>query len=198
MFDKVSWLWENGSMEYLKKAYFFLLDIAQTLILAAAAFVVVYMFFFRPFEVKGESMFPNLHDSNYLITNVISQRIGDPKLGDVVVFKAPNDPDKDFIKRVIGVAGDRVGIKEGQVYLNGKLLDESAYLKPDVKTYGQSFLTEGNEVTVPEGYFFVLGDNRSYSSDSREWGFVPKKNIIGSSFFIYWPVSSAGLIRNPY
>ena len=185
-------------MEILKKIYYFLLDIAQTLILAAAAFVVVYMFLFRPFEVKGESMFPNLHDSEYLITNVISQKIGNPQLGDVIVFKAPNEEDKDFIKRVIGVAGDTVSVREGNVYLNGKLLDESAYLKPEVKTYGGSFLREGDEVSVPEGYFFVLGDNRSYSSDSREWGFVPKKNIIGSSFLIYWPVSSAGLIKNPY
>lgn len=185
-------------MEILKKIYFFLLDIAQTLILAAAAFVVVYMFLFRPFEVKGESMFPNLQDSQYLITNVISQKLGNPQLGDIVVFKAPNEPDKDFIKRVIGVAGDTVETRDGLIYLNGELLDESAYLKPEVKTYGGSFLREGEEVSVPEGYFFVLGDNRSYSSDSREWGFVPKKNIIGSSFFIYWPISDAGLIKNPF
>jgi signal peptidase I len=185
-------------MEVLKKTYFFLLDILQTLILAAAAFVVVYMFLFRPFEVKGESMYPNFHDSQYLITNIISQKTGDPKLGDVVVFKAPNDPDKDFIKRVIGVAGDRVSLRDGQVYLNGELLDESKYLDESVKTYGGSFLKEGDEVSVPQGYFFVLGDNRSYSSDSREWGFVPKKNIIGSSFFIYWPLNDAGVIKNPY
>mgnify|MGYP001617335218 CR=1 FL=1 len=185
-------------MEVLRKAYFFLLDILQTLILAAAAFVVVYMFLFRPFEVKGESMFPNLHDSQYLITNIISQKLGDPKLGDVVVFKAPNDLEKDFIKRVIGVGGDQVSIQEGQVYLNEKLLDESKYLTSAVKTYGGSFLKEGQTTSVPDGYFFVLGDNRSYSSDSREWGFVPKKNIIGSSFFIYWPVNGAGLIKNPY
>jgi signal peptidase I len=185
-------------MELLKKVYFFLLDIAQTLILAAAAFVVVYMFLFRPFEVKGESMFPNLHDSQYLITNVISQRLGDPKLGQIIVFKAPNEPDKDFIKRVIGVAGDTVMVQDGSVYLNGKKLDESKYLKSEVKTYGGTFLKDGDKVTVPQGYFFVLGDNRSYSSDSREWGFVPKKNIIGTSFFIYWPVNTAGVITNPY
>lgn len=185
-------------MEALRKAYFFLLDILQTLILAAAAFVVVYMFLFRPFEVKGESMFPNLHDGQYLITNIISQKIGDPKKGDIIVFKAPNDPEKDYIKRVIGVAGDRVSILDGQVYLGGTLLDESRYLKTEVKTYGGSYLREGQEITVPEGQFFVIGDNRSYSSDSREWGFVPKKNIIGSSFFIYWPLDGAGLIKNPY
>lgn len=185
-------------MEVLRKAYFFLLDILQTLILAAAAFVVVYMFLFRPFEVKGESMYPNLHDSEYLITNLIGLKLSDPKLGDVIVFKAPNELERDFIKRVIGVEGDRVSVKDGQVYLNGELLDENKYLKPSVKTYGGSFLQEGEEVSVPEGYFFVLGDNRSYSSDSREWGFVPKNNVIGNSIFIYWPINSAGIIKNPY
>jgi signal peptidase I len=185
-------------MEILRKGYFFLLDIAQTLILAAAAFVVVYMFLFRPFEVKGDSMYPNLHDSEYLITNLIGMRFGDPGLGDVVVFKAPNDPEKDFIKRIIGVPGDTISLKEGMVYVNNQLLDESDYLASTVKTYGGSFLKEEEQVTVPPGHFFVLGDNRSYSSDSREWGFVPKKNIIGKSFFIYWPVANAGRIQNPY
>ena len=185
-------------MELLRKIYFFLLDIAQTLILAAAAFVVVYMFLFRPFEVKGDSMFPNLHDSQYLITNIIGLKIGEPKIGEVIVFKAPNEPDKDFIKRIIGIPGNSVSLKDGKVYLNGNLLDESKYLNSSVKTYGGSFLKENDSVTVPQGYFFVLGDNRSFSSDSREWGFVPKKNIIGSSFFIYWPLSAAGVIKNPY
>ena len=143
-------------------------------------------------------MFPNLHDSQYLITNIIGLKIGEPNIGDVIVFKAPNEPDKDFIKRIIGIPGNSVSLKDGKVYLNGKLLDESKYLNSSVKTYGGSFLKENDSVTVPQGYFFVLGDNRSFSSDSREWGFVPKKNIIGSSFFIYWPLSAAGVIKNPY
>lgn len=185
-------------MEILKKLYFSLLDILQTLVLAFAAFAVVYLFLFRPFQVNGESMFPNFHDREYLITNIVSLRLKEPRLGDVIVFKAPTEPDKDFIKRVIGVAGDSVMVNNGQVYLNGKLLDESKYLKPTVKTYGGSFLSEGQSVTVPEGYFFVLGDNRSFSSDSREWGFVPKKNIVGTAFFVYWPSSQLGTIKNPY
>ena len=185
-------------MEVLRKAYFFLLDILQTLILAAAAFVVVYMFLFRPFEVKGESMYPNLKDSQYLITNIIGLKLNSPKLGEVIVFKSPTEPDKDFIKRVIGVPGDTVMVKESHVYLNGKMLDETKYLLPSVVTSGGSFLREGEQVTVPEGYFFVLGDNRPFSSDSREWGFVPKNNIIGDSFFVYWPIKSAGVINNPY
>jgi signal peptidase I len=185
-------------MEILKKIYYFILDIAQTLILAVAAFVIVYMFLFRPFQVKGESMFPTYHDSEYLITNIISQRFGSNKLGDVIVFKAPNAPEKDYIKRVIGVPGDKVMIKDEQVYLNGKLLDESAFLKPEVKTYGGSFAHEGEEILVPNDNLFVLGDNRSYSSDSREWGFVPKKNIIGTAIIVYWPINRAGIINNPF
>ena len=145
------------AMEILKKIYYFLLDIAQTLILAAAAFVIVYMFLFRPFEVKGQSMFPNLHDSEYLITNIISQKIGDPTLGDVVVFKAPNEPDKDFIKRVIGVPGDEVMVKEGSVYLNGKKLDESKYLSDEIKTYGGSFLNEGDKRYSASGILLCIG-----------------------------------------
>lgn len=185
-------------MWLIKKIYYFLLDIAQTLTLAAAAFVIIYVFLFRPFEVKGESMYPNLKDSEYLITNVISLRLKNPRLGDIVVFKAPVDAEKDFIKRVIGVPGDTISLKDGRIHLNGKLLDEEKYLNPSVKTYGGSFLKEGDTVDVPRNSFFVLGDNRSYSSDSREWGFVPKKNIIGISFFAYWPIGSAGLINNPY
>lgn len=185
-------------MEILKRIYFFLLDILQTLILAAAAFVVVYMFLFRPFEVNGDSMFPTFHTREYLITNIISLRFSDPRLGEVVVFKAPNDPGKDFIKRVIGVPGDEVELGDGQVYLNGKILNESRYLSSEIKTYGGSFLKDGESVVVPEGHFFVMGDNRPFSSDSREWGFVPKKNIIGISLFLYWPVNKAGFIKNPY
>ena len=143
-------------------------------------------------------MYPNLKDNQYLITNVISLRFVNPKLGDVVVFKAPNEPEKDFIKRVIGVPGDNVSLKDGQIYINRKRLDENKYLDPSVKTYGGSFLEENETVTVPQGNFFVFGDNRSYSSDSREWGLVPKKNIIGTSFFVYWPLSSAGVLQNPY
>lgn len=198
MIDKNFSLWENQLMEIFKKSYFFVLDIAQTLILAVAAFVIVYMFLFRPFEVKGESMFPTYHDSEYLITNLISARFSDHKMGDVIVFKAPNSPDKDFIKRIIGIPGNSVMVKDEKVYLNGNILDESSYLNSTVRTFGGSFLRDGEEVTVPEGNYFVMGDNRSYSSDSREWGFVPKKNIIGGAVFVYWPVKDAGVIKNPF
>ncbi len=185
-------------MEIARKIYAFLLDAVQTLLVAAAVFLVIYMFLFRPFEVNGQSMYPNFHDREYVLTNLIALKFGNPKLGDIVVFKAPDNPEKDFIKRVIGVAGDNVMIKDGDVYLNGQLLDQDAFLTSEVKTYAGAFLKEGIPVTIPQGEYFVMGDNRSYSSDSREWGFVKQDELIGKSFLVYWPISEMRLVSNPY
>ena len=185
-------------MEPLRKTYYFLLDIVQTLLIAAAIFLVIYMFLFRPFQVDGDSMYPNFLNSEYVLTNLIALHFNNPKLGDVIVFKAPPEPTKDYIKRVIGVAGDTIMVKNGNVYLNGKLLDESSFLRPSVKTYGGAFLAEGQTITVPPGDYFVMGDNREYSSDSREWGFVPQGNLIGDSFLVYWPLNDIKLVVNPF
>ena len=185
-------------MALIRKIYAFFIDTIQTLLIVAAVFLVIYVFLFRPFQVNGESMFPTFKNQEYILTNIITLRLGNPKLGDVVVFKAPKDAEKDFIKRVIGVTGDTVSIKDGNVYLNNKLLDQSAFLQDTVKTHGGSFLRDGDTVTVPAQSYFVMGDNRPYSSDSREWGFVPQDNLIGESFFVYWPTNKMGIIKNPY
>jgi len=166
--------------------------------MAAAVFLVIYIFLFRPFEVKGESMFPNFLNKEYVLTNLISLRFSDPKQGEVIVFKSPTDAEKDYIKRVIGVPGDTVEVRNGQIFVNGKLLDESPYLETSVKTFGGAFLKEGVAVTVPDGQYFVMGDNRLYSSDSREWGFVTKEAIIGRSFLVYWPLADVKIIKNPF
>ncbi|MGA2968155.1 MAG: signal peptidase I [Candidatus Levyibacteriota bacterium] len=193
-------------MEIIRKIYAFLIDGVETLLIAAAIFLVIYAFLFRPFNVDGQSMYPNFHNGEYVITNLIGfedfkiyhANFGTLKLGDVVVFIAPPDPTKDYIKRVIGVPGDKVMIKGGSVYLNGKLLNESAYLNSDIKTYEGAFLAEGQTVTVPENEYFVLGDNRAESSDSRTWGFVTKDEIVGKSLLVYWPLDRIRLIENPY
>ena len=185
-------------MEFIRKVYAFFIDIAQTLLLVFAVFLVVYIFLFRPFQVSGSSMYPNFVDKQYVLTNIITLRLNKPKHGDVIVFKAPPDPKKDYIKRVIGISQDSVSIRDGSVYLNGKLLDQSKFLDPSVKTYGGSFLHENESVTVPDNEYFVMGDNRPESSDSREWGFVPVKLIIGESFFTYWPFDQIKIIKNPY
>lgn len=143
-------------------------------------------------------MFPNFYDNEYVLTSIISLHFENPKLGDVIVFKSPADPNKDFIKRVIGIPGDTILIKDGEVYVNGIRLDESAYLNSFVKTSPGSFIKEGEDVRTKEDEFFVLGDNRPNSSDSREWGLVSKKSIIGKSLFVYWPPRSMGFIKNPF
>lgn len=185
-------------MEILKKIYSLVLDTMQTILMAASIFLVVYIFIFRPFQVNGESMFPTFKNKDYILTNLIGLRFDAPHRGDIVVFKAPTDSEKDFIKRVIGEPGDKVLLKEGFVYVNNEQLNESAYLASDVRTYGGSFLKDGESVMVPEGDFFVLGDNRMYSSDSREWGFLPKKDVIGTSFFVYWPANKIRVVKNPF
>ncbi len=143
-------------------------------------------------------MFPNFYDSEYVLTNLISLRFGDPVRGDVIVFKAPPEPEKDYIKRVIGLPGDTVYVKDGSVFVNNQKLDESKYLSSDIKTNSGFFLKEGKEVTVPDKQYFVMGDNRPYSSDSREWGFVDRSEIVGKSFFVYWPPGRVRVINNPY
>jgi len=185
-------------MEIAKKIYSFFIDTLQTILLAASIFLVIYIFLFRPFQVSGESMYPTFKNKEYILTSLISLRFEDPKRGDVIVFKAPTDNEKDFIKRVIGIPGDTVSLKDGFVYVNDSKLDERAYLADTVRTYGGSFLREGQPVTVPPGSYLVMGDNRPYSSDSREWGWLTKKDIIGKSFFVYWPVTNMHLIENPF
>ncbi len=143
-------------------------------------------------------MFPTFHDKEYVLTNVVGMHFEKPNLGDVVVFKAPNDEEKDYIKRIIGIPGDLVMISNGNVFVNGKQLDETVYLSTEVKTYGGSFMQEGQSVNVPESEYLVMGDNRPGSSDSRQWGFIKVKDIIGKSFFVYLPFDRIRLLKNPY
>lgn len=184
-------------MFILQKIYSFFIDTVQTILLAASVFIVIYIFLFRPFQVSGQSMYPIFLDKEYVLTNLIALKIDTIKRGEVIVFKAPIDNEKDFIKRVIGLPGDSVMVKDGNVYINDQKLDELSFLKPEVKTYGGSFLHDGQAVVVPEGEYLVMGDNRPYSSDSREWGFVKKDLIIGKSFFVYWPPERMRLVKNP-
>ncbi len=149
-------------------------------------FLVMYVFLFRPFQVNGEAMSPNYKNSSYVMSNLISLRFASPARRDVIVFKAPPQPDKDFIKRVIGMPGDTIMFKNGNVYIDSQLLDERVYLQNDIKTHGGSFLQDGQEITVPSGSYFVMGDNRQNSLDSREWGFVPARSLIGKIAFCYW------------
>lgn len=183
-------------MEIIRKIYYLLFDLIQTLVIAGAIFVVIYAFLFRPYQVNGHSMDPTFENGEYVLTNLISMRFDPLKRGEIIVFVAPPDKEKDYIKRVIGIPGDRIKLERGNVYLNGEMIDQSSFLSSDVKTNGGMFLGEGDEVVVPDDQYFVMGDNREFSSDSREWGFVPVKSVIGRSFFVYWPLNHLRMVKH--
>lgn len=183
-------------MQIFRKIYYIFFDLIQTLVIAGAIFVVIYAFLFRPYQVNGHSMDPTFDNGEYVLTNLIALHLEKLDRGDIIVFHAPPDKEKDYIKRIIGLPGDNVRITEGQVYLNGHKLDQSGFLSSSVRTNSGSFLGEGDEVIVPEGQYFTMGDNREFSSDSREWGFVTKQGIIGKSFFVYWPPNRMRVVKH--
>jgi len=172
-----------------------LLDLVETFVIAAAVFLVIYLFLFRPFQVNGMSMYPTYNPGEFVLINIIALRISPIERGEVIVFKSPPDQKRDFIKRVIGLPGDTIRLRDGRVYVNEKLLNES-YLPSDQMTYPAAFLKEEESIVVPVDSYFVMGDNRLRSSDSREWGFVPKSLIIGKAFFVYWPPNKLRLVKN--
>lgn len=178
-----------------RRIFQFFFDILESIVVALAIFVVVYLFFYQPHQVKGASMEPNFHDGEYILTNKFEYRFSLPKRGDVIVFKSPQNPDIDFIKRVIGKPGDRIKLINNHFYINDILLPEP-YISPSLFTYHGSFLNEGSEIVVPDEYYFMVGDNRPRSSDSREWGPIHKSAIIGKSQLRYWPFDRFGLIEH--
>ncbi len=131
-------------------------------------------------------MIPTYKHGTYLMADIYNPQKDQIHKGDTIVLKPPIDPEKSFIKRVIALPGETVMLNSGDVYINGQKLDESAYIASDIKTYGGTFLRDTQVLTVPDGQYLVLGDNRPYSSDSREWGFLPEENIVGKISFCYW------------
>lgn len=178
----------------------FLMDFVETLIMAAAIFIVVYLFLLQPHQVRGQSMFPTFEDSEFILTDKITYRFRGPERGDVVVFKSPQDGNFDFIKRIIALPAENIKISSGHFYIynlthtKGDLLEEP-YIDRSVNTPPGSIAREGEVIKVPENQYFVSGDNRTHSSDSREWGTVPKESIIGRAWLRYWPLSKFGLIH---
>jgi signal peptidase I len=155
--------------------------------LAISAFVIVFLY--QPVKVEGTSMMPSLQDQERIFINKFVYRIEPIQRGDIVVFRYPLDPQKSFIKRVIGVAGDHVHITQGRVYVNGNMLLED-YVPGSYKD-----LISYPEIVIPEHSYFVLGDHRSRSNDSRDFGPVDASYIYGKAVFGYWPVEKAGRLR---
>ena len=173
----------------------FIWELSKIAIIALVIVVPIRYFLFQPFIVKGESMAPNFDSGDYLIIDEISYRFAGPQRGDVVVFNYPKDKSQRFIKRIIGLPGETVNISEGQVLVtleNGQLIIlEEDYLPEDLKTYGAV------NILLEEEQYFVLGDNREYSFDSRAWGGVFKKDIIGKAFLRLFPITDLSTFPQP-
>ena len=157
----------------------------KTLASAAVYATLIVTFGFQVARVEGQSMAPTLQNQDRLIVNKLAYRLGDPQVGDIVMLYYPQDPDKSFVKRVIAEPGDTVKIVDGRVYRNDLLLDDS-FVPPEYRSHEDY----GPKVIDP-GYYFVMGDHRNNSSDSRHWGQVPKKYIIGRVQLRWWPVPEA-------
>ena len=179
----------------------FFLDIIETAVFALSIFVLVYVFLAQPHQVSGNSMSPTFHNGEYLLTNKLAYRTGAPNRGDVIIFRAPATAHCptggacDFIKRIIGQPGEEISLKGGHFYINGQLLPEP-YLPEGLDTSGDYYLSENREITLAEDEYFVSGDNRHGSSDSRAWGPIKAKAIIGKAWVRYWPFSKLGVIED--
>jgi len=153
--------------------------------------IVIILFLYQPVKVEGTSMMPSLIDHDRIFINKFVYRFGlaDIGRGDTVVFWYPNDTSKSYIKRVIGVPGDTVEVDDGTVIINGRPLDEP-YVKDDFRDHVST-----RRQTLKSDEYFVLGDDRKYSNDSRNWGVVPRQDIYGKAVFVYWPLDRLGVLR---
>lgn len=181
-------------MNLAKQLFSFFADIFETIVISLAIFLVVYLFLVQPHRVQGDSMLPNFKNGELILTDKISYRLRQPQRGDVIVFKAPYDKSKDFIKRIIGLPGEKIKIENGEIFINDKRLAESYLPNLTNIMHGGSYLKEGEEYLIPQEHYIVFGDNRAHSSDSREFGPVAKKDIVGKAFFIYWPPDAFAFI----
>jgi len=177
----------------LKRIFGYFMDSIQTVVFILSLYIVVYIFFFMPSEVRGSSMEPTLHTKERLIINKIIYRFTTPKRGDIIVLKSPRNPDIDYIKRVVGEPQDAIRISGGALFVNGQKLSEPFTTAPTYSWDG-GIIKEGEEYIVPGGHLFVLGDNRPRSSDSREFGFIPIESVEGRAVFRYFPPEKVGLL----
>ena len=181
----------------LKKVIDFTLELVKVVVISLIIIFPIRFFIIQPFYVKGASMEPSFYDSEYLIIDEISYRMNEPERGDVIVFRYPRNPQEYFIKRIVGLPKENVQIKEGNVYIyngynpNGFIIKED-YVRDGVSTYS----SHDDMVELSKDEYYVLGDNRTSSQDSRSFGAVNKSFIIGRVLFRGWPLDRVGIIKN--
>jgi signal peptidase I len=175
----------SDTEDWHANAKWILREIVETAVLTLVIFFLVRLAF-QNFRIEMQSMEPNLHEGQSIIANKLVYHLHPPERGDVIVFHAPANPGKDYIKRVVALPGEEVRIREGQVYVNGARLEETYATRPSNSSWGPE--------VVGELEYFVLGDNRNYSSDSRNWGMLDRDAIVGKAWLSYWPPQEWGLV----
>ncbi|MEK7111107.1 MAG: signal peptidase I [Patescibacteria group bacterium] len=187
----------------MKKILAGFLDVIEFFVSSSAIAIIIYLVVTQPHQVNGSSMYPNLHDGEFLLTDKFTYKFRNPQRGDIVVFAAPPQAhcpvglNCDFIKRIIGMPGEKIKVERGQIYINGIKMSEpyeNLVKGTGGGSSGNSFLAEGVERTIPEGQYVVMGDNRPGSSDSRDWGTIKKNAIVGKAWLRYWPPTVAGVL----
>lgn len=187
----------NSSRISLKLIIVFIWDLVKILVVALALIIPFRILIAEPFVVSGSSMFPNFHNKDYLIIDRISYRIHPPERGDVVVLKFPKDPSQYYIKRIVGLPSDHISCQKGKVVISKEegqqpIVLKESYLPSNTQTLNCKPLT-----ILGSDEYFVLGDNRTASSDSRVWGVLPKDDIVGRAWFRVFPLGDFGLVKSP-
>jgi len=181
---------------FIKGIIEFVMDILETVVFIGSLFIVLYLFIMQPNQVKGASMEPSFQSGDYIFTSKVTYKFRKPDRGDIVVFKSPKNPDIDYIKRIIGLPGDKVIISNGVVSVNGIVLNEK-YISDKTNLWDNGFVKDNVPIIIPDEEVFVMGDNRPRSSDSREFGPIPIETIIGQVFYRYFPSDKIGSVKNP-
>ena len=168
----------------------------EPFLVAAILAILIRTFLLGPYKIPTGSMRPTFLEGDRIFVDKVSYRLHPPERGDIIVFKYPLERKKDFVKRLVGLPGDRIEIREGKLLINGTLMEEPPfsehyYYNRNDWQYGK----EGQEILVPTHSYFALGDNSAQSSDSRNWGFVPGGNLVGKAFFIWWPPKRIKFVR---
>lgn len=166
----------------------FIRETVETVVVAFVLAMAIRTFVVQAFKIPSGSMRPTLEVGDRILVSKFIYFFKEPQRGDVIVFRSPEAPKKDFIKRLVAKGGETVEIRDGKIYINEKPADIPA-LNSRHYYNRDSYGGEGNKVYIPNGQFYVLGDNSASSRDSRYWGFVPRKNLIGKAFVIYWPIT---------
>lgn len=161
---------------------------AESLVVALVLALVIRAFVVQAFKIPTGSMRPTFLEGDRILVNKFIYKFKEPKRGDIIVFKYPGNEKKDFVKRLIALGGETIEIKDGDIYVNGERVEDPFKIR-QIRYYNKDpYGANSKEIKVPDDSYYVLGDNSASSRDSRYWGFVPRKNVIGKAFFLYWPI----------